>query len=420
MRIFFSGLGGVGIGPLARIAKKAGYDALGSDQAPSPMVRQLTDEGIACAIGPQDGSFLRDEHTRNPIAYLVYTAALPADHPELVTARELGIMCLKRDGLLARIIAEKKLSMIAVAGTHGKTTTSGILVWAMKQLGIPVSYAVGTTLSFGPSGEYDADSRLFVYECDEYDRNFLHYTPELSIITSIDYDHPDTYPTLQDYQQAFNAFLDQSDATIMWHKDYDSLGQPRVSSDLVVLEAATSLDHIHLPGVHLRQNAFVVERALMRLFPDLPYHSVTSAINSFPGTDRRMERLADNIYSDYGHHPAEIRATLQAASEVSDHVVLVYQPHQNVRQHLIQSEYTAEVFAKADSVYWLPTYLSREDATLDILTPQQLSTLLPTEHVHYADLNDALWQQIESHRSQGHLVLCMGAGSIDAWVRSHL
>lgn len=421
MRIYFAGLGGMGIGPLAQIAKKAGYDVVGSDREASLMTRHLENEGITVHIGDQDGEFLRRNHDEAPFDFFVYTASLAADHPELVNAHKLGIPCLKRDGLLARIIADKQLDMIACAGTHGKTTTSGLMVWVLKQLGVPVSYAIGTTLSYGPSGDYDPDSQYFVYECDEYDRNFLHYTPPLSLITSIDYDHPDTYPTLASYQQAFTAFIDQSDHTLLWRKDLHALDEPNVASDVTVFDSSIALEHLRLPGLHTRQNAFLVERAVMRLFPEIAYHDIVSAINSFPGTDRRMEQIDDNLYSDYGHHPAEIAATLSAARELADHVVLIYQPHQNIRQHLIREEYTDDVFAEADDIYWLPTYLSREDPELEVLSPEELTSRLSNnDRVHLTELSDELWQTIRTHLSEGHLVLAMGAGTIDSWLREQL
>lgn len=416
MRVFFSGIGGVGIGPLAQIAQRAGYSVVGSDKEASRTTDALIADGIDVHIGEQTGDALRTSHDEQAFDYFVYTAALPYDHPELVAAHKLGILCLKRDGLIARIISEKRLSMIACAGTHGKTTTTGLMVWVMKQLGVPVSYAVGATLSFGPSGTYDPESQYFVYECDEYDRNFLHYTPELSLITSVDYDHPDTYATREQYQQAFSAFIDQSDATLIWRKDYQTFDEP-LAQDVTVFDDSTVLDHINLPGLYLRQNAFLVERAILKLFPDTPYHDVIAAINSFPGTDRRMEQISDGLYSDYGHHPAEIKATLAAARELSDHVTLVYQPHQNVRQHLIRDEYTEEVFADADEIYWLDTYQSRENPALELLSPQQLTQKIDHNKLHFAKLDDELWNELQNHLDHDHLVLGMGAGNIDTWLR---
>ena len=188
MNIFFSGIGGVGIGPLAEIACDVGYEVTGSDLEESLMTNELRKRGVKINIG-QDGSFLKACHDQKPIDWLIYSASLPAGHPELVLAQQLGIKIAKRDELIAHIIEEKGLKLIGVAGTHGKTTTTGMMIWTMLQLGIPVSYSIGTTITFGPSGKYDPDSQYFIYECDEFDRNFLHFRPSLSLITSVDYDH---------------------------------------------------------------------------------------------------------------------------------------------------------------------------------------------------------------------------------------
>ena len=143
-------------------------------------------------------------------------------------------------------------------------------------------------------------------------------------------------------------------------------------------------------------------------------------MNQFPGTARRFEKLADHLYSDYGHHPVEIAATLQLARELSDHVVLVYQPHQNIRQHEIRHQYT-DCMTLAETVYWLPTYLTREDPHLPILTPEQLSQhMVNRSAVQSAKLDDQLWQAITAARRAGKLVLCMGAGTIDSWLRQRL
>lgn len=413
MNIYFSGIGGVGIGPLAEIAHDAGYEIQGSDQHESLMTRELQKRGVTIEFN-QDGSFLEECHQHKSIDWFVHTAALPADHPELIRARELGIRTAKRDELLAHIIADKQLKLIAVAGTHGKTTTTGMMVWALQELGVPVSYSVGTTLSFGPSGKFNPASEYFVYECDEFDRNFLHFQPHLSIVTSIDYDHPDTYPSEADYKAAFRQFVQQSNHTILWQADGDYIEDS--TADAWHLQP-DEVANLALPGAHNRRNATLVLKALEYL--NIGDNSGDSIIlEQFPGTNRRFERLADNLYSDYGHHPVEIAATLQMARELSDHVVLIYQPHQNVRQHEIRDQYTNQ-FELADDVYWLPTYLSREDPNLEILTPEQLTANLTNrDNIHQADLTTELWEKIEQARHAGKLVLCMGAGSIDAWVRT--
>lgn len=413
MRIYFSGIGGVGIGPLSRIALGAGYDVCGSDKLPSLITDELEAAGIAISFD-QSGEYLRSEHKKVPFDWFIHTAALPNNHPELVLARELGIKTSKRDELLAQIIADKNLKLIAIAGTHGKTTATSMLVWAMQQLQIPVSYSVGSTLSFAPSGEFNENSQFFVYECDEFDRNLLHFSPEISVITSVDYDHPDTYPTEKSYLEAFHEFGEKSKKVIVWQEN-STIFNPK---NLITLSSADQ--NITIPGEHNRKNATLIIEALKHMNISANKSAIYQAINSFPGSGRRFEKLADNLYSDYGHHPIEIRATLQMARELSDRVVLVYQPHQNVRQHEIIDQYTSDIFRDANEIYWLPTYLTRENPDLPILTPQQLTKNIGPEKLHFAKLDDNLWQNITTAQKSGKLALCMGAGTIDGWIREQL
>ena len=352
MRIYFSGIGGVGIGPLSRIALGAGYDVCGSDKSPSLITDELVAAGISVSFD-QSGAFLQAEHDKTPFDWFVYTAALLEGHPELV-------------------------------------------------------------LSFAPSGEFNENSQFFVYECDEFDRNFLHFSPEISVITSVDYDHPDTYPTEKSYLEAFHEFGEKSKKVIVWQEN-STIFNPK---NLITLSSADQ--NITIPGKHNRKNATLIIEALKHMSTSANKSEIYQAINSFPGSGRRFEKLADNLYSDYGHHPIEIRATLQMARELSDQVVLVYQPHQNVRQHEIIDQYSADIFHYADEVYWLPTYLTRENPDLPTLTPQQLAKNIDPEKLHFADLDDNLWQNITTAQKSGKLVLCMGAGTIDGWIREQL
>lgn len=415
MNIYFSGIGGVGIGPLAEIAADAGYTVTGSDSTSGLVTHELEARGIEIDY-LQDGTFLKKQHDSQPIDWFVHTAALPADHPELALAKQLGIRTAKRDELLAHIIKDKDLKLIAIAGTHGKTTTTGMMVWTLKQLGVPVSYSIGTTLSWGPSGQYDPASQYFVYECDEFDRNFLHFSPHVSLITSIDYDHPDTFPTEKDYDEAFTQFGAQSTHVLTWQKYLSAnVRMPESSWNLAEDEVAD----IHLAGAHNRENATLVLKACEYLNVANSARA-KAALEHFPGTQRRFEKLANNLYSDYGHHPVEIAATLQMARELSSQVVLVYQPHQNIRQHEIKDQYTDQ-FELAERVYWLPTYLSREDASLAILTPEDLTEKLTNKDaVVISEFEEELWRNIQAARKNGKLVLCMGAGAIDTWVREQL
>lgn len=411
MNTYFIGIGGVGIGPLAQIAADAGYNVSGSDPEKGPITESLERQGIPISH-QQDGSFLRACHQEKPIDWVICSSAIDENNPELQAVRELGIKYSKRDEFLAHILEKTSIQLIAIAGTHGKTTTTSMMIWALQQLKVPISYSVGTTLSFAPSGAYSPESRYFIYECDEYDRNFLHFSPELSLITSIDYDHPDTYPTQQSYLDAFEQFGQQSRQIIAWRDQHSELFAKHPDSWIL----GDTLE-FSLAGAHNRRNATLVQKALEKLGVA---GDAKSALNSYPGSHRRFEKLADNLYSDYAHHPTEIAATLQLAREISDRVVAVYHPHQNIRQHELLGKYTDQ-FELAEKVYWLPTYLSREDPDLPVLAPEQLfASLTNKQNVTAAGLNDDLWKEIQEAREDGALVLLMGAGSVDLWAREIL
>ena len=163
MNIYFSGIGGVGIGPLAMLALDGGFNVEGSDLQQSAMFDAVTAHGATTYIG-QDGSQITRAHKSAPIDWFVYSSALPADHPELAFAKEHGIKISKRDGFLNDFLREKNLNLVAVAGTHGKTTTTAMVTWIFKALNIPVSYSIATNISFGNAGEYTAQSRFFTEE----------------------------------------------------------------------------------------------------------------------------------------------------------------------------------------------------------------------------------------------------------------
>ncbi len=427
MNIYFSGIGGVGIGPLAEIAAGAGYDIFGSDTTAGLTIQKLKARGVDMKIGPQTGDFLHKIYNTQGVDWFVYTSALPEDHPELVLAKQLGIKTSKRDELLNKIIEDKNLKLIAVAGTHGKTSTTGMFVWTLKQLGIPVSWSVGTTLTFGESGHFDNQSQLFIYEADEFDRNFLHFSPFVSLITSLDYDHTDIYKTQKEYFEAFSDFAKQSDFLFSWQDQHSEIFT-MLNNTAILSEIDTNLT---LPGKHNKRNASLVIEALDYLHEihnidlgDDYYERAINALNNFPGTDRRFEEISTGIFSDYGHHPAEIKATLQMAKEIAIRdkyagVALVYQPHQNVRQVEIQDDYKPDIVSDADKIIWLPTYLSREDPNLEILTPKFLTRKIEQDKVEFAKMDTDLQQRISDLRAQNYLILAMNAGTLDGWLRNN-
>ena len=400
MRVYFSGISGTGIGPLAEIAQSAGFEVVGSDLQPGAISDELAARGIEVSYGPQDGKFLCDCHEKQKIDWLVYTSALPEDHAELKLARELGIHCSKRDEFLAKLIADKGLKMIAVAGTHGKTTTTAMLTWIFHELQLPLSYIVGTTLPWGNSGNFDSASEYFVYEADEYDRNFLAYRPFIAAITCVDYDHPDIYPTVEEYAAAFEQFESQSEN---------------------VVKNTTVDERITLVGELRRRDASIALAVAKTL--GLDEEAVIDALNRFPGAGRRFEEVTEGVFSDYGHHPEEIRTTLKMAKEVKIRngyagVAVVYQPHQNTRQHEVRALYK-DAFVNADKLFWLPTYLTREDPELEIIQPGEFIEDLENRDVaETAEMNDALAARLRELRDDNWLILLLAAGPADGWLRS--
>jgi len=413
MHVYFSGIGGAGIGPLSLLARDCGYSISGSDLSHSPFIDKLGDVDIE--IGKQDGIHLDAVHDRQGIDWLVYTAALPRDHPELVKARELGIRVSKRDEFINHVITDKKLKLIAISGTHGKTTTTSMLIWAFHKLKIPVSYQVGTNLPWGPSAKYVNNSQYFIYEADEYDRNMLQFQPFLSVISSLDYDHPDIYPTQIAYNQAFQQFATQSDKVITWQSVRDHAELPNVT----VFDDKLDLSGLRLPGKQNRQNAYLVLQTLLELVPEANESEISAILSEFPGTERRFEKLADNLYTDYAHHPSELKAVISIARDLSDKVVIVYQPHQDKRQRSIASEYK-DVFSEADKVYWLPTYNPKGRDTQQALTPEELVQNLANPNIaEVANLDDDLRENIQRHLSNEDLVVACSAGTLDQWIRSN-
>ena len=401
MKIYISGISGTGMGPLALMAKKAGLEVCGSDLHEGAIYQELVDAGIEIFVGEQDGEFLKSKISEG-VEWFVYTSALPEDSPEMLVAKEAGIRISKRDNLTEFLVQKLGLKMVAVAGTHGKTTTTSMIVWACLKLNLPVSYIVGSTLGFAPSGSYKDGDKYFIYEADEYDRNFLKFHPWLAVITSVSYDHPDIYKTPEEYVLAFEQFKSQSEN--------------------VILDSSFDADEFKLAGEARRYDASLAADAILKIAPDVEKEKVIEILNEFPGVGRRFEKLSDGIYTDYAHHPEEIKATMDVALDQMDidgkkGVVVVYQPHQNTRQHEVQDLYY-DVFVGASKVFWLPTYLTREDESLPVLKPLDfISQLNNAEVAEAAELNDELFEQIQKYRDDNYLVILMSAGPADEWLR---
>jgi UDP-N-acetylmuramate--alanine ligase len=456
MNIYFSGIGGTGIGPLAVIAAEMGYSVFGSDKQESEYTKYLQKHGVNNFHIGQDTNKIAARNTTDPIDWFVYSSALPKDnpnHPELLFCQDNNIKTSKRDEFLVKILADNNLNMLAVAGTHGKTTTTAMWVWLLKELGIPISYSLGAKTSFADMGHYELGSQYFVYECDEYDRNFLSFNPYISIITGVTWDHADIYPTEQDYNQAFSKFASQSKSIIGWDEDAAKItdvlpsqqNNPKSANDRSWLNKNES-KNINLVGAVNRQNALevieatkalvgsdagiaeIIQRKLGEAMTDFDAsldEYLLAIIEKFPGVARRFEKLANNIYTDYAHTAEKIAGAINTAKESSKNVVVVYEGLHNRRQHfMLEQNQFAGLFDGVKHLYWVPSYLAREDPSQETLVPAKLIELTNYSAVaEPAELNTVLLGNIKQHAASGDLVLCVsagGGGSLDEWLRNNL
>lgn len=430
MHIYFSGIGGAGIGPLAEIALKAGYEVSGSDKQNSSYIEALKKEGVKDIVIDQSYDSIKRIHERHPIDWVVYTSALTIEQPnseELAFAKDNRIKVSKRDQLINTIVEDKRLSLVAVAGTHGKTTTTAMIVWLCHRHNIPLSYLLPAKTSFGPMGLYDKDSRFFVIEADEFDRNFLYFEPWLSVITGVSWDHHEIFPSRESYQQAFVDFIRQSKSTLLWQDDANYLNLTEADVyGLNVLDPSTpDILSIKLKGVYNRLDGWLAVQTVLKI-SDLKEEDLLHSLNSFPGLSRRMEEIAPNLFSDYAHTPEKIKAAMSAALETASErgksIIVVYEPLTDRRQHYMQNDYK-DCFDGAAQVYWLPSYLAREDKTQRILPPAELIARLSDPTIAQpAERGEDLKRTIEAHLSKGDMVVCMAGGggdSLDDWIRAN-
>ena len=426
MHVFFSGIGGAGIGPLAQIAKQAGMQVSGSDKQDSQYIQYLKDHGINDIHIGQNREAIAAVNARLPIDWFVYSSAVTLENfssPELEFCKEQGIKISKRDELVKFILEQKGLEMIAIAGTHGKTTTTAMVTWLFKELSEPVSCLLPAKVSFSEMGQYDPKSKYFIYEADEFDRNFLAFEPGFSLITGVSWDHHEIFPTREDYQEAFGEFIAQSQTTLIWREDLDYLGLAGADNIKVLDSATPAIEELKIMGHYNRLDAWVALKATEAITKQ-PLDRLIEIINRFPGLSRRMEEIVPGLYSDYAHTPEKIRGAMSQAQEISDlngkKLIVVYEPLTNRRQHYMLDNY-GDCFNGAAQVYWLPSYLAREDPNQRLIPPEELISHLSNPAIAKPMGRDQqLKETIEHHLAAGDMVVAMAGGggdSLDDWVR---
>jgi UDP-N-acetylmuramate--alanine ligase len=427
VHIYFSGIGGAGIGPLAEISLKAGYIVSGSDKRDSDYIGYLKHHGITNIHIGQSKEAIEAIHNQNPIDWFVYSSALSLENPnapELLFCKEQAIKTSKRDELLNKILSDQDLSLIAIAGTHGKTTTTAMVVWLLTCLEHPISYLLPAKVSYGDMGVFTPGSKYFVYEADEFDRNFLAFDPWLSVITGVSWDHHELFPTREDYQAAFREFIDQSQHTLAWQEDADYLSLSDSEDSLSVLDSNNEkINNITLLGKYNRLDAWLAIIAVQRV-TQVDTQSLINFMNNFPGLSRRMEQITPNLYSDYAHTPEKIRGAMSVALEMSQpknqKLIVLYEPLTNRRQHYMLDAYQ-DCFDGAAKVYWLPSYLAREDPKTRIIPPDELISHLSDPSIaEPAKHDDMLKMIIQEALQEGTMIVAMtggGGNSLDDWLR---
>jgi UDP-N-acetylmuramate--alanine ligase len=359
-RLHFIGIGGAGMSGLALVCARLGASVTGSDRADSSYMERLRHAGLEPAVG-HDAANLPEG------AEVVVSTAIGADNPELALARERGVEPIHRGALLAELCAEKRL--IAIAGTHGKTTTTAMAVWALRAIGADPAFFVGGEVpglgeDGGAANAEWGEGEWVVAEADESDASFLELKPEIAVVTNVEMDHHSRWGSLAELHRAFRQFLAPAAAAVLpADSGLDDLAGKgrRLGFDAEVPGPADL--SLAVPGLHNRANARAALAAIE--LAGLDADAAASALADFPGVRRRLElkgsRDGVRVYDDYAHHPTEVRAALSALRELEpEWLIAVFQPHLYSRTKALGEEF-GMALTLADEVVVLDVYPAREE-----------------------------------------------------------
>jgi UDP-N-acetylmuramate--alanine ligase len=354
--LHFIGIGGAGMSGLALVCRELGASVSGSDRSRSSYLDRVEASGATVSVG-HDAANLPDG------AEVVVSTAIGDENPELALARAENRRVLHRSDLLAELCAAKRT--IAVAGTHGKTTTTGMLIWAMRQLGLDPAFFVGGELpGVGPGGQ-PANSgwgcgEWAVVEADESDGSFLVLSPEVAVITNIEMDHHSRWSGLGELREAFAEFAGKA-AVVIDPGAGESAAPGRFTFDLSH-PGPESLELL-VPGDHnvLDARAAIAAMAALGIDP----HEAAGALSDFPGVKRRLEFKGTcrgaRIYDDYAHHPTEVAASLTALRGLEpDRLIAIFQPHLYSRTKAFSLAF-GQALTIADEIFVLDVYPAREE-----------------------------------------------------------
>ena len=441
-RIHFVGIGGIGMSGIAEVLLNLGYQISGSDLKHSAVTERLATLGAA----------IHEGHGATNVAgadVVVTSSAISVDNPEVAEARRLHVPVIPRAEMLAELMRLKY--GIAIAGMHGKTTTTSMVAAVLAAGGLDPTVVVGGRVDAMGSNARLGKSQYLVAEADESDRSFLKLSPILSVVTNIDREHMDCYRDMRDVRRTFLEFMERvpfyglvvgcNDDPILRrllprvHRRVTTYGTSSDCDFLITHERHSSADHpplnrfrvtykgkdlgaftLRVPGEHNVLNATAAIAVGAAL--DVPAGEICSALEAFRGVDRRFQLRGKaagvSVVDDYGHHPTEIRATLAAARQCGfGRVHVVFQPHRFTRTRDLMEEFTT-AFADADTLYVLDIYPASEKpipgVTAEALA-QRISAAGKRNVVYVPSFADAV-EQVVALARPGDMVLTLGAGSV--------
>ncbi len=442
-RIHFVGVGGIGMSGIAEVLLTLGYKVSGSDLKHSAVTERLAGLGAITFAGHRAENVTGAE-------VVVTSSAIARDNPEVTAARAQHIPVIQRAEMLAELMRLKY--GIAIAGMHGKTTTTSMVAAVLAAGGLDPTVVVGGRVDALGSNARLGKSQYLVAEADESDRSFLKLSPILAVVTNIDREHMDCYRDMPDVEQAFVDFMDRIPfyGMLVLCNDDDQLRNlvPRLArrtvtygvrqdSDFRIVNSqieCTSANrhyshfgveykgkslgdfHLQVPGNHNVLNATAAVAVGVGL--DIPPDRVREGLEKFSGVDRRFQLKGTasgvSVIDDYGHHPTEIRATLAAARQCGfKRVHVIFQPHRYTRTRDLLDEFGG-AFADADTVCVLDIYAASEPPIPNITAERVVSAIqhLGNKEAHYAPSFDDAIRQVVAKAQSGDMVITLGAGSV--------
>jgi UDP-N-acetylmuramate--alanine ligase len=443
--IHLIGIGGSGLSAIARVLLQMGYTVSGSDRATSPLATSLQADGVRFMLGHAPENIQGAD-------LVVRSSAVSDDNPEVQAARAAGIPVLKRADFLGQLM--KGRLGIAVAGTHGKTTTTAMIAWTLVSLAQDPTFIVGGVLKNMSTNAQAGKGLAFVIEADEYDRMFLGLTPRMAVVTNIEHDHPDIYPTPQDYQNAFTEFVGRLPADGSLIACADDAGAAGLlgstaQTELLALSYgfAPTADYqahqarpnelggftfeayyreadccltllakvaLQVPGIHNVRNALAA-LAVAHLL-GLSVTDAARALETFSGTGRRFEVRGEpdgiTVIDDYAHHPTEIRTTLEAARSryPGKRIWAVWQPHTYSRTQALLQDF-AKSFSDADQVIVSEVYAAREPVST--FSAAAVVQAMPHPAVKFIPTLAAVTAHLLAQLKPGDVLMVFSAGDAD-------